>query len=56
MRIVDLHNFRGAYLYCGRALPYHRTFGPLKESPLGNPFKPKEHGANCLKLYREWIR
>lgn len=51
--IIDLHGKPPApYLYVGR---FMGGKNPLEASPLGNPFKVKQHGANCLRLYRRWL-
>lgn len=56
MKIVDLHHYRGPYVYVGRLIPFHKSLGKLEGSPLGNPFKVKDYGGEkCLKLYREWL-
>lgn len=39
MRIVDLHQFKGPVLYCGRDMPGKRLLGSL----LSNPYKVGKH-------------
>lgn len=53
MRIVDLHNYRGSFLYCGRGIYFHRTLEAVRvNSPLRNPYSVKRHGALALPMFQ----
>ena len=53
MRIVNLkHKPEPPWLYCGR---YMGGKQPREASPLGNPFKVRDHGRDALPLFRRWL-